>query len=105
MDKLIEFLAIMTLAISGIALGMIIGMMACWAWNSAYLRNYLRAIFTRSQHSNNPVSAPTVSTHEDDDESDDDDTVLVVVDEGSTWLVSQVSIPAEQEQVASQAQQ
>ena len=107
MDKLIEFLAIMMLAISGIALGMTIGMVACWAWNSEYLRSYLRALFTRSQHSNNPVPAPTVSTHEDDDESDDDDTVLVVVDEGSTWLVSQVSIPAEQEQgqVASQAQQ
>ena len=100
LNKLVEFLAIITLVFSGIALALTLILVLCWALK--YLRNYLRGLFT-GQHGNGtrPNDAlPThsmVSIHGDDHEgesesSEGDDTIM---SEGDSQVSSH--IPAEQE--------
>ena len=115
LNKLVEFLAIITLVFSGIALALTLILVLCWALNSKYLRNYLRGLFTGQWHSNrtrpnDAVPTPSmVSIHEGDHEgesegSEDDYTIM---SEGDTWSLSQVSshVPAEQGQVQALAHQ
>ena len=58
LDKLIEFLAAITLALSGIALALAIIAATCWALNSRWLRAYLIDLCT-DQHGNRPNDAPS----------------------------------------------
>ena len=103
LNKLVEFLAVITLAFSGIALALTLMAALCWALSSKYLRNYLRGLCT-GQHGNGtrPNDAlPThsmVSIHGGDLESESassegDDTIM---SEGDSQVSSHV--PAEQEQ-------
>ena len=97
LEKLIEFLAAITLALSGIALALAIIATTCWALNSSWLRTYLMDLCT-DQLSNRPNDTPsahyTVSIYEGDPE-DSQSEGSVTMSEGD----SQVSnIPAEQDQ-------
>ena len=79
-EKILELVAIIMLAFTGIALGLALGLAASWIiWNSAYLRSLLRGLFT-VQHDDVPM-AHMRSIHEDSssDSSDDenDDTAVV----------------------------
>ena len=69
LEKLIEFLAAITLALSGIALALAIIATTCWALNSSWLRTYLMDLCT-DQLSNRPNDTPsvhyTVSIYEGD---------------------------------------
>ena len=110
-EKMLELLSIMILALSGIALGLTIGSAICWAWNSNYLRNFLTLLFTSVRHGNEAVPkvatpVPMANIHEgSSDDSEDDDTVIIVLGQRGTWLLSQVSGPAEQVPGQDQAQQ
>ena len=97
LDKLIEFLAAITLALSGIALALAIIAATCWALNSRWLRTYLIDLCT-DQHGNRPNDAPsahyTVSVYGVDPEESQSEG-SVTMSEGD----SQVSnIPTEQDQ-------
>ena len=102
-EKMLELLAIMILALSGIALGLAIGLAICLAWNSNYLRNFLRPLFTSVQHGNEATPVPMANIHEGS--SDDSDIVIIVSGQRGTWLLSQVSGPTEQGPGQDQAQQ
>ena len=104
-EKMLELLAIMILALSGIALGLAIGLAICLAWNSNYLRNFLRPLFTSVQHGNEATPVPMANIHEGSSDDEDDDTVIVVSGQRGTWLLSQVSGPTEQGPGQDQAQQ
>ena len=73
LNKLVEFLAIITLVLSGIALALTLIVVLCWALNSKYLRNYLRGLFTGQWHGNPNNALPTpsmVSIHGGDHEGE-----------------------------------
>ena len=78
-EKILELVAIIMLTLTSIALGLMLGLATSWViWNSAYLRNLLRGLFT-AQH--DVPMAHVSSIHEDSssDSSDSeyDDTAIV----------------------------
>ena len=84
MEKILELVAIIMLAFTGIALGLALGLAASWIiWNSAYLRSLLRGLFTVQHDDVLPVPMAHVhNIHEGDSSSDssddeDDDTAVV----------------------------
>ena len=84
MEKILELVAIIMLAFTGIALGLALGLAASWIiWNSAYLRSLLRDLFTVQHDDVLPVPMAHVhNIHEGDSSSDssddeDDDTAVV----------------------------
>ena len=103
LDKLAEFLVVITLALSGIALALTLIAAICWALNSRYLRNYLRALCT-DQHGNRTRPNDAPSTHsmvsiyggdlEGKSESSEGD--VTIMSEGDSHVSSH--IPTEQEQ-------
>ena len=77
-EKILELVAIIMLTLTSIALGLMLGLATSWViWNSAYLRNMLRRLFT-AQH--DVPMAHVSSIHEgsssDSSDSEYDDTAI-----------------------------
>ena len=69
-EKILELVAIIMLTLTSIALGLMLGLATSWViWNSAYLRNMLRRLFT-AQHD---VPMAHVSSIHEDSSSDSSD--------------------------------
>ena len=84
METILELIAIIMLAFTGIALGLALGLAASWIiWNSDYLRSLLRDLFTVQHDDASPVPMAHIhdihegSSSSDSSDDEDDDTAVV----------------------------
>ena len=90
METILELIAIIMLAFTGIALGLALGLAASWIiWNSDYLRSLLRDLFS-VQH-DNAFPVPMAHVHDihegnssSDSSDDEDDDTAVISEQVST---------------------
>ena len=77
-EAAMEMIAMILLTFMAISLGLTLGLAISWViWNSTYLRNLLRDLFTLQQGDHHPMAQVIHEDSSDPDSSDDDDTADV----------------------------